>query len=297
MRPWLRRLVTRSLAIIPAAFTIYFAGDRGTYHLLILSQVILSMQLPFAVIPLVHFTSDRRRMGEFASKAWVVILAWIATIVILTLNVWLLIQDINEWLKGAGAYRTPVVILLIPIGIFLALLLLWVSMEPLLARWGIRFGRAPITLPATPEALPAPAYRRILVPLDHTALDRQAIAHASAMARIHHAKVYLLHVEEDVTSQIYGSLSSTAEVEAGKKYLHDIVAALRAEGIDVETLVAHSSKPDREIIRSAHAIQPDLLIMGAHGHGGLKDLIFGTTINSVRHKLKTPILVVRTASK
>src|ERR1700688_2887240 len=72
MRPWLRRLITRSLAIIPAAITIYIAGDHGVYQLLILSQVILSMQLPFAIIPLVHFTSDRRRMGDFANRAWVV---------------------------------------------------------------------------------------------------------------------------------------------------------------------------------------------------------------------------------
>jgi manganese transport protein len=117
------------------------------------------------------------------------------------------------------------------------------------------------------------------------------------MARVHHAKLYLLHVEEGVTSQVYGSLSSTAEVEAGRKYLDEIVESLRAEGIEVETMVAHSSNPNREIIRSAREIQPDLLVMGAHGHGGLKDLIFGTTINSVRHKLRIPLLVVRGANK
>ena len=136
-----------------------------------------------------------------------------------------------------------------------------------------------------------------MVPLDHTALDRQAIAHAAAMARMHQAKLYLLHVEEGVTSQVYGALSSTAEVEAGEKYLDEIVASLRAEGIDVEPMVAHSSNPNREIIRAASEIQPDLLIMGAHGHGGLKDLIFGTTINSVRHKLRIPLLVVRGVPK
>ncbi len=69
MRPWLRRLITRSLAIMPAALTIYFAGDKATLGLLMLSQVILSMQLPFAVIPLIHFTSDRARMGSFANAA------------------------------------------------------------------------------------------------------------------------------------------------------------------------------------------------------------------------------------
>jgi manganese transport protein len=298
MRPWLRRLVTRSLAIVPAAFTIYFAGEGSTYHLLLLSQVILSMQLPFAVIPLIQFTSDRRRMGDFANRLWVVILAWITAAIIVGLNVWWLATKAAEWIAAAGSYRPLVILLLAVAGTLLTALVLWISFEPLLTRWGVRFGRAPIALPATAAAAAeAPAYRRILVPLDHTALDRQAIAHAAAMARMHQAKLYLLHVEEGVTSQVYGSLSSTAEVEAGEKYLDEIVASLRAEGIDVEPMVAHSSNPNREIIRAANEIQPDLLIMGAHGHGGLKDLIFGTTINSVRHKLRIPLLVVRGAPK
>ena len=89
MRPWLRRLITRILAIIPAAFTVYLAGENGTYKLLILSQVILSMQLPFAVIPLIHFTNDRERMGAFANRVWVQMLAWIAAALILVLNIWL----------------------------------------------------------------------------------------------------------------------------------------------------------------------------------------------------------------
>ena len=113
------------------------------------------------------------------------------------------------------------------------------------------------------------------------------------MARLHHAKLYLLHVEEGVTSQVYGALSSTAEVEAGQKYLDEIVQSLQAESIEVETEVIHSSNPKNEIIRYAERVQPDLLIMGAHGHKSLKDLIFGNTIDPVRHALNVPILVVR----
>ena len=298
MRPWLRRLVTRSLAIVPAALTIYFSGDQGTYHLLLLSQVILCMQLPFAIIPLIHFTSDRRRMGDFANKGWVVALSWITAAVVLVLNVWLLVQGVSTWLAAAGPYRPYLIGLLIPVGLTLIGLLLWVAFEPVLARRGVRFGRAPVTLPATSaSSTEAPMYRRILVPLDHTELDRQAIAHAASLARMHHAKLFLLHVEEGVTSQVYGSLSSTAEVQEGEKYLDDIVESLRNEGIDVEPMVAHSSNPNREIVRCAREIQPDLLVMGAHGHGGLKDLIFGTTINSVRHKLRIPLLVVRGTPK
>jgi manganese transport protein len=298
MRPWLRRLITRSLAIVPAAITIYLAGEHGVYQLLILSQVILSMQLPFAIIPLVHFTSDHRRMGEFANKSWVVVVSWITASVILALNFWLMSQSITDWLAAASQWRPYLILLLGAICVFVFALLAWVTLEPLLTHRGARFGRAPVTLPATAvSAAEAPVYSRILVPLDHTALDHLAIAHAAAMARLHHAKLYLLHVEEGVTSQVYGSLSSTAEVEAGRKYLDDIVDSLRAEGVDVETIVVHSSNPNREIVRCARQIQPDLLVMGAHGHGGLKDLIFGTTINSVRHKLRIPLLVVRDVGK
>ena len=98
LRPWLRRLVTRALAIIPAVLTIYYFGDNGTFKLLILSQVILSMQLPFAVIPLIRFTNDSRRMGGFANRAWVRVLAWGAAAVIMALNLWLVVLTIGPWM-------------------------------------------------------------------------------------------------------------------------------------------------------------------------------------------------------
>ena len=294
MRPWLRRLITRSLAITPAALTIYFAGDQATFGLLILSQVILSMQLPFAVIPLIHFTSDRRRMGAFASPGWVRALAWIVAAVIVGLNIRLAASSVSDWVAASGRWR-PLVLgaVLVTSGLLLALLA-WVSLEPFIRRWW-RFGRAPITLPETAgiETAVVPAYRRILVPLDHTALDRLALMHASAMARLYGAKLYVLHVEEGVTSQVFGDAASTAEVTAGQSYLGRIAQSLREQGIEVETSISHSPSPTREIVRYARQIRPDLVIMGAHGHGGLKDLIFGTTIDPVRHKLDAPMLIVR----
>jgi manganese transport protein len=113
------------------------------------------------------------------------------------------------------------------------------------------------------------------------------------MARMHGARLYLLHVEEGVTSQVYGPAASTAEVEAGEQYLDRIAQLLRDQGITVETSISHSSHPDREIVRYAHEVKADMVIMGAHGHGGLKDLIFGNTINPVRHHLEVPMLIVR----
>jgi len=294
MRPWLRRLFTRMLAIVPAAITVFLAGQRGTFELLILSQVILSLQLPFAIIPLIHFTSDRNRMGQFANAAWVKVLAWATAALILALNAWLAMISISGWLEKAGARRHLLEVALAPVLLVLGLLLTWITFEPVITRWFRRFGTVPVEMPqAVATDLPAPVYRKILVPLDHSHLDRQAITHAVALAMPAAAKLYLLHVEEGVTSQMYGSLSSTAEVEAGQHYLERIADDLRTRGVAVEAIVCHSGDPKAEIVRMGKELHPDLIVMGAHGHKGLKDIVFGTTINAVRHNLDIPLLVVR----
>ncbi len=92
LRPWLRRLITRGIAIVPAALTAIFFGENGTARLLILSQVILSLQLSFAVFPLVQFTSDRAKMGEFVNPAWLKTLAYGVAVVIAALNALVLVQ-------------------------------------------------------------------------------------------------------------------------------------------------------------------------------------------------------------
>ena len=284
MRPWLRRLITRSLAIIPAVITVYWYGERGTFNLLILSQVIISMQLPFAVIPLIRFTGDRARMGEFANRAWVAALAWSTALVILILNFWLAGIEVIPWMAGAWwriALAAPVIAGLVG-----------------LLGWIVLFRSRPAPKEHAAEGaqvaanLPAPVYRRILVPLDQSARDRAAIAHAAAMARLHGATLHLLHVEEGVISQLYGALSSTSEIQAGEEYFRGIVQSLADEGIQAELTVAHGRSPKDEIVRLARQIHPDLVVMGAHGHRGVKDLIFGNTINGVRHEVAAPVLVV-----
>ena len=99
IRPWLRRLITRGIAIVPAATTAILYGESGTARLLVLSQVILSMQLSFAVFPLVMFTSDRRKMGEFVNPGWLKLLAYLVASIIATLNLWLLYQTFTGWIS------------------------------------------------------------------------------------------------------------------------------------------------------------------------------------------------------
>ena len=284
LQPWLRRLVTRTVAIIPAVIAIVWFGERSTYKLLILSQVILSMQLPFAVIPLIRFTSDPRRMGEFANRAWVRVLAWVTAAVIVALNFWLVGSALGPWLVEA-AWRIWVV------GPVL------VAIAALLARIAFFDVPDPVHIPAADGArvasnLPAPVYRRILVPLDHSNRDRAAIAHASAIALAGGATLHLLHVEEGVTSRLFGQMSSTEEIEEGANYFQGIVDSLTASGVRTELTVEHGLSPRKAIVAAARSTQPDLIVMGAHGHRGIKDVIFGNTIDAVRHEVSAPVLVV-----
>lgn len=277
MRPWLRRIVTRMMAVIPAVAVIAWFGERSTYQMLVLSQVVLSLQLPFAVIPLVRFTSDPARMGGFANALWVRLLAWTAVAVIVGLNTWLVVQTVPGWL--AAALLTPAAGLLAYVGLYRAPPRLLPELAPVPA--------------VEPLKLETPVYRSILVPLDRSSRDRAALAHAASLARIFGSTVHLLHVEEDATSQVYGSLAATAEIRADRQYLDAILESLRAESINAELIVVYSANPGAEIITCAKRLAPDLIVMGAHGHKGFKDMVFGATINAVRHALAIPVLVVQ----
>lgn len=294
VRPWLRRLVTRSLAIVPAFAVIWISGSQGTFRLLLLSQVVLNLQLPFAIIPLLHFTNDPQRMGPFASGWKLRTAGWTTAAIVVGLNLWLATQTIVDWASNSGQWAPVVWTVSVAVTGGLLGLLAWITISPYRRQAASR--TATLGLEARTADLVVPhTYQRILVPVDHSSLDRLALSHAAALAAKNHGRIFLLHVEEGVTSQLYGQDSSTAEVEAGRAYLDSLVHSLSAMDIDVEIAVRHGSNPKREIVRYAREIQPDLLVMGAHGHGGLMDLIFGNTINPVRHALNIPILVVRSS--
>src|SRR5207244_2977076 len=134
IRPWLRRLISRGLAIIPAAFFIVARGERAVDELLVLSQVILSLQLSFAVVPLILFTSDRKLMGEFANKPWVIALAVLTAAIIVGLNANLVAQQLGGWLAAAGSNAIWIGLLVLPVVAGMALLLGYITLAPLFKR-------------------------------------------------------------------------------------------------------------------------------------------------------------------
>ncbi|MBI1337263.1 MAG: Mn(2+) uptake NRAMP transporter MntH [Phycisphaera sp.] len=295
MRPWLRRLITRSLAIVPAVIVIYLMGDRGTYKLLILSQVILSMQLPFAVIPLVRFTSSKVAMGPFANTWWVKALAWVVTAIIVVLNIKLVYEQIVDWSHEAGDYRGLVLATVVPISAGLGLLLAWMTFRP--ERVGRPVKEADAEAVARAAMKTPPHFKRIGVALEAGGDDAVMLAEAVALARAHGAELVLMHVVEGVGGQWYGQQADDAERRHDELYMEQLAERLNDErqsgGLRaVRSVLGYGDVP-KEVARMAREEKVDLIVLGGHGHRRLEDLLKGETITGVRHHVDIPLLAVR----
>jgi manganese transport protein len=286
MRPWLRRLVTRSLALVPAVLTIAFLGDRGTYQLLILSQVVLSLQLPFAVIPLVRFTGDRARMREFASGPVMKALAWTTAAAIVFLNVKLVASVAGDRLLGLPPLPRALAVLGCAA---LGGLLLYVTLEPFLRRL---HRRAPAADLAAIQRVPERAYRRVAAALAADGSDRPILEHALSLARANGAELLLVHVAEGFGPRFFGRESDDLETRDDRRYLESARAAAAAQGVQARVLLRYGA-PVEELTRAVEDEGVDLMVMGAHGHKLLGDLLYGSTVNPLRHRVKIPVLVVR----
>ncbi|MBI5021369.1 MAG: Nramp family divalent metal transporter [Ignavibacteriales bacterium] len=285
MRPVIRRLITRILAIVPAVIVLTVKGDEGSYGLLILSQVILSLQLPFAVVPLIHFTSDKVKMKQFANKKWVLILAWTAAVVIIALNARLVYGVLSGWIETAGSNAIWIWITVIPIIIGCAGLLLYITFPKLWRK------RREVAMPIPSLSLSHQTYNKIGVALDFGGMEETVLSHAQSIAQHHNAAIYLFHVVEGVSGQLFGKEAFDDEARSDKEHIENISEQLRTFGFEVHTHLGFGNVP-KQLVKLANETQIDLLIMGGHRHSGLKDLIFGTTVPKVRHELKIPVLVV-----
>ncbi len=290
MRPWLRRVLTRTVAIVPAVAAVAVLGDEGTYQLLILSQVILSLQLPFAVIPLVQFTSDPDRMGSFASPRWVRAAAWSAAAVVVGLNGWLVFSTLSAWL-GSSAIPLGVRILVTAAIVAISLLVAYVTLHPWVSRRRPRPRAAEAAVSAEGRG-EAPTYRRIVIALGADAADARLLEHGLALAKAHDAEVVLVHVADGVGPTVHGTASDDRETREDRNYLEAAGRRAEAAGLRAETRLLFGH-PAAELVRAVEGERADLLVMGAHGHTVLGDLFFGSTVTPVRHRVRVPVLVVR----
>ncbi len=292
IRPWLRRMITRLLAILPAAFTVWYFGDNSTGSLLVLSQVMLSLQLPFAIIPLIHFVSDRRRMGEFVSPRWLSMLAWITAAIIVVLNVKLVMDEIQGWLSGSGGNSLTVALTVVPISIAVGVLLLYITFLPWIRRYVMPWVgvHGPAAAPDT-ELPTVEPYRRVGAAIDFSDGSMRLLAEAERMARGTSAKIFLLHVVESPAAQVMGQEAADQETLSDRGRLEALTKRLRDAGYDAEWRLGTGS-PAAGLARIVNELELDLVILGAHGHSGISDIIHGTTVDALRHQVRASILVV-----
>lgn len=296
IRPWLRRVITRLLAVIPAVFTILWFGENATGGLLVLSQVVLSLQLPFAVIPLIHFVSDRRKMGTFAIGPWLKTGAWLAAVVILGLNFKLVTDTVGEWIASAGAHRIWIQLMLFPILGGIAALLAWITFEPFVERYlALRprkgaeiHGAAELPVITLPEPEPL---RRVAIALDFSGREVRLIEASLRFLTSTRPVLALFHVVESASARAFGREAADQEMGADRDRIESYAKALRKLGFEVQTGLG-TGDPARELARLSNEFEAELVILGGHGHRGFSDMIHGTTVEALRHHAHGSVLVI-----
>jgi manganese transport protein len=288
INPWLRRLMTRLIAIVPAVLVILVYGEEKVDDLLVFSQVILSLQLGFAVIPLIHFVSDKNTMGIYAIKTYTKIGAWLIAFILVFLNVKLVMDETLKVFASDVMWYWKILLvigLILFVGLFLIMTFLPLLKQRREKQRAVLHGETAVL-----NNLEVKSFGRIAIALDFSKSDEKLIAHALAQG---HAPVtyVLLHVVESVSARYLGEASDDDETRRDKLRIQNYAEQLKEKGHTVETYIGYRNRVS-EIIRIVKESGADMLVMGAHRHSGLKDYIFGETIEDVRHKLPIPVLIV-----
>jgi manganese transport protein len=291
IQPWVRRIITRLIAIVPAVIVISIFGESVTGKMLILSQVILSLQLGFAIIPLIHFVSDKSKMQGFHISKTTQIASWIVALIIVSLNAKLVFNEIQGWLETA---ENPIVLwfTVVPLAIGFLILLLYIVFKPFISTTKNNIhNHSPHSLKLKFSKKGTFTNKNIAITVDFSNADELAINTAFELGGIE-ARYTLIHVVETVGAIMYGENVDDHETIIDEKLLVEYQEMLVEKGFKVTTKLGFG-KPNKVIPEIINAGQFDVLVMGTHGHTGLNDLLFGTTVDNVRHKIKIPLFIVK----
>ncbi len=288
IQPWMRRMMTRLLAILPALVVILLLGASYTGKLLVFSQVVLSLQLGFAVIPLIHFVSNRDLMGDFVISFKTQFAAWLIAGIIVVLNAWLVINEVTGWLKN-GQLNWLIVLLIFMFLTGIVILLFYITFVPLLKKPPVKALKLHAK-EAIENEFEAPEYKRIAIALDFSNIDHKVLQHALALGKSD-SQYLLIHVVESAPAIYHGQDTSDFEALSDQNVLDRYADTIKEAGYNVSTKIGFGN-PKIAIPEIVKDFDADLLVLGSHGHKLLKDLLFGTTIDSVRHKVKVPVLVI-----
>lgn len=288
INPLARRLLTRLLAIAPAVITILVFGDQELDSLLVLSQVILSMQLGFAIIPLIHFVSDKKAMGPFAINTATKVIAWLVAAVLVYLNVKLVADEIVGYFEQDGHWGMK--ILIIAASLLFTWLFLMMAILPVLRSRREKAKLHMHSLESPLQITDVPQTGIIAIALDFGKGDEKLIRYALAQGK-KEASYILLHVIETVSAGYFKESAGDFETQQDSERLAMYAAQLTAMGYTVSTRLGYNRRV-KEIVRITNESNAGMLVMGAHRHSGLKDYLYGETVNYVRHKLTIPVLIV-----
>ncbi|MBS1665923.1 MAG: Nramp family divalent metal transporter [Bacteroidetes bacterium] len=288
INPWVRRLITRLLAIIPSIMVIIIFGEEKAEDLLVLSQVILSVQLGFAIIPLIHFVSDKKRMGKFSIKLTTKFFSWLVAAILVYLNIKLVLEEVAGYFAHPGNWFWKIIILVSFVA--LLLLLLYVFIHPWLSKMQTQKSIQLHAQPQSIKELEIPRFYHIAIALDFSENDEKLIKYAIGQGN--KDTIYLLiHVVESASARMLGSESDDYETRKDRERLNFYKSQLEEKGLRTSIRLGYENRT-REIVNITKEENVDMLVIGAHGHTGIKDYIFGETVNSVRHELKIPVLIV-----
>jgi manganese transport protein len=291
IQPWVRRIITRLIAIVPAVVAIVVFGESVTGKLLILSQVILSLQLGFAIIPLIHFVSDPVKMKGFQIGKITQIASWIVALIIVSLNVRLVYDEISNWLM-TSENATLLVFTVVPAAIGFLVLLLYIVFKPFFSKAKQKtFNHSPHHLALEIDTHKIYVRKQIAVTVDFSQADSRALQHAIDLGG-KDAEYTLIHIVETVGAMMYGHDIIDHETTMDEKLLHQYYQMLTDKGFSVQTKLGFG-KPGRAISNIVNQGAFDLLIMGTHGHHTFKDLLLGTTVDKVRHEVSVPLYIVK----
>ncbi len=288
--PWLRRLITRLIAVIPAFLVIWLLGEEKIGDMLILSQVILSLQLGFAIIPLIHFVSDKEKMGKFAIVNLIKVMAWISAVIIVSLNIKLVIDTLGTWHDSLAGHEWVFNFIIVPVAVLALLLLVYVIYCAVTGKRFVRETHAPHGKAEDIPLIEKKIYERVAICIDFSKSDIKAITEGVSHGD-KGTEFYLLHVVETAGARTVGDEISDHETNEDWVQLHSYGNKLREQGYRVNEKLGFGD-PKKEIPRFTEGLKVQLLVIGRHGHGGIMDFIFGETIQVVRHKVKCAVLVV-----
>ncbi|HWV67907.1 Nramp family divalent metal transporter [Chitinophaga sp.] len=289
INPWLRRLLTRLLAIIPALLVILIAGDEEVGALLVFSQVLLSLQLGFAIIPLIHFVSDKKTMGAFAIRPVTKIFSWLVTSLLVYLNMRMVLSEAFDYMSGTGNIFVDGLIMAGCIG-FVVLLLITI-VYPLRRRYREDAAAGIHTTQVSLGEMEKPTYQCIAMALDFSQRDKDIVTNAIAHGN-EHTQYILIHIVESASAKYFGKDSDDLETRRDQEQLDTYIALLKSRNINAKGVLGFRRRA-REIARIVHQEKADFLVLGGHGHRGFKDWLYGETANQVRHQVKIPVLVVQ----